>query len=89
MKDIPQFRPAFGYVLRYRRELTGMTQAQLARAIGGSEINIRTLERAASSPAMVTFMLIAEALGLDARELLGDVIGRIAYLKLARRGATT
>ena len=81
MNNIPEFRRAFGYVLRTRREMTGFTQPELAKKIGGSEINIRTLERSASSPSMVTFLLIAEALGVDPKELLGEVLARIAFLK--------
>ena len=81
MKNIPEFRKAFGYVLRHRREMAGLTQPELAEKIGGSEINIRTLERSALSPAMVTFLLIAEALEVDAREFLGEVLARIAFLK--------
>lgn len=84
MNTIPEFRRAFGYVLRHRREIRGMTQAELAGAIGGSEINIRTLERAASAPAMATFLLIAEALGLDPRELLDEVLVRMAFLREGR-----
>ena len=79
MKNIPEFRRAFGYVLRHKREMAGLTQPELAKAIGGSEINIRTLER--SAPAMVTFLLIAEALNVDPREFLGEVLARIAFLK--------
>ena len=58
-----------------------ITQAELAERIGGSEINIRTLERSASSPAMVTFLLLAEALNIDPKELLGEVLARMAFLK--------
>ena len=59
----------------------GLTQPELAESIGGSEINIRTLERGASSPAMVTFMLLAEALSMDPRDMLGEVMARIVFLR--------
>ena len=81
MKNIPEFRRAFGYVLRQRRELAGLTQPELAMRIGGSEINIRTLERSASAPSMVTFLLLAEALNADPRDMLGEVMARIAFLR--------
>lgn len=86
MNNILEFRRAFGHVLRTRREMAGLTQPELASKIGGSEINIRTLERSKSSPAMVTFLLIAEALEIDPRELLGEVLARIAFLKSAQGG---
>ncbi|SBV92874.1 hypothetical protein KL86DPRO_10435 [uncultured delta proteobacterium] len=81
MRNIPEFRRAFGYVLRQRRELAGLTQPELAVRIGGSEINIRTLERSASAPSMVTFLLLADALDVDPHDMLGDVLARIAFLR--------
>ncbi len=81
MKNIPEFREAFGYVLRRHREMAGLTQSELAVRIGGSEINIRTLERSASAPSMVTFLLLTEALGVDARDFLGEVQARIVLLR--------
>ena len=61
-----------------------MTQPELAARIEGSEINIRTLERGASGPALETFMLLAEALGMDPRDMLGEVMARIAILRVNR-----
>ena len=81
MNTIPELRRAFGDVLRHRREMAGLTQPELAERIGGSEINIRTLERGASAPAMATFMLLAEALGMDPRDMLGEVMARIAIIR--------
>ena len=81
MKNIPEFRRAFGDVLRHHREMKGLTQPELAERIEGSEINIRTLERGASAPAMVTFMLLAEALDMDPRDMLGEVMARIVFLR--------
>ena len=88
MKNIPEFRRAFGYVLRHRREMAGLSQPELAARIGGSEINIRTLERAASAPSMVTFLLLAEALGVDPREFLGEVLARVSFLRSSKQGQT-
>ncbi len=84
MKKIPEFRKAFGYVLRHRREAAGLTQPELAALIGGSEINIRTLERFASSPSMVTFLLLADALEINACELLGEVQARMTFLRSSK-----
>ena len=78
---IVQFRQAFAYVIRHRRVLAGLTQSQLAERIGGSEIGVRTWERAASSPSLETFLLLADALGMDARELLGEVQNKIVLLQ--------
>jgi len=78
---IVQFRQAFADVIRHRRALAGLTQSQLAERIGGSEIGVRTWERAASSPSLETFLLLADALGVDARELLGEIQSKLAHLQ--------
>jgi len=72
-----QFRRAFADTIRSRRVLAGLTQSQLAERIGGSEIGIRTWERAASAPSLETFLLLADALGVDAKELLKEVQDRM------------
>jgi len=76
-----QFRRSVADVIRHRRILAGLTQSQLAERIGGSEIGIRTWERAVSSPSLETFLLLADALGVDAKELLGEIQGKIAFLQ--------
>jgi len=81
MVKIVQFRHAVADVIRHRRALAGLTQSQLAERIGGSEIGVRTWERAASSPSLETFLLLALALGVDARELLGEIQGKMALLQ--------
>ena len=80
MKNI-QFRRAVAGAIRSRRAFAGLTQSQLAERIGGSEIGVRTWERAASSPSLETFLLLADALGVDARELLGEIQSRMALLQ--------
>jgi len=80
VKIIP-FRRAVADVIRHRRTLAGLTQPQLAERIGGSEIGVRTWERAASSPSLETFLLLADALGVDAKELLGEIQSKMALLQ--------
>ncbi|MCL1940222.1 MAG: helix-turn-helix domain-containing protein [Desulfovibrionaceae bacterium] len=80
MKNI-QFRRAFAYTIRSRRALAGLTQSQLAERIGGSEIGVRTWERAASAPSLETFLLLADALGVDAGELLKEIQNRMVLLQ--------
>ena len=85
MNTIPELREAFGYVLRNYRELAGFTQVGLAEKIGGAEITIRTLERGSSAPSLESFLLIAEALEKDPRDLLGEVLTRMAFLRESRK----
>lgn len=81
MVKIDQYKQAVAGVIRNRRTLAGLTQAQLAELIGGSEIGVRTWERAASGPSLETFLLLADAFGVDAKELLGDVLSRMVILQ--------
>jgi len=76
-----QFKRAVADVIRHHRVVAGLTQVQLAERIGGSEIGVRTWERAASSPSLETFLLLADALGVDAKELLGDIQNKMALLE--------
>ena len=76
-----QFRQAVAETIRHRRLLAGLTQSQLADRIGGSEIGVRTWERAASAPSLETFLRLAEALGVDAKELLAEIQSRIAFIQ--------
>jgi transcriptional regulator with XRE-family HTH domain len=80
MQKIPKLQKAFAYVLRYHREMAKLTQPQLAKKIGGSEINIRTLERGVTAPSLTTFLLIADALGIGAQQLLSEVQSRMATM---------
>ena len=81
MKIIPQFRRAVAETIRHHRELAGLTQPQLAERIGGSEIGMRTWERAASAPSLETFLLLANALDVDAVELLRKIQGKMFLLQ--------
>jgi transcriptional regulator with XRE-family HTH domain len=81
MLKIVQYRCAVADVIRHHRTLAGLTQSQLAERIGGSEIGVRTWERAASSPSLETFLLLADALGVDAKELLGEIQNKMALLQ--------
>ena len=77
----PHVKRALAGVIRHRRELAGLTQKQLAERIGGSEIGVRTWERAAGAPSLETFLLLADALSVDAVELLGEIRNRMAFLR--------
>ena len=77
----PHFRRAVANVIRQHRERAGLTQRQLAERIGGSEIGVRTWERAASAPTLETFLLLAKALDVDAVALLCEVQRRVALLQ--------
>lgn len=80
MNRIPNFNTALSQILRMRREQAGLTQALLARKIGGSESYIKTLEGGKQTPTMTVFILLAEACGVDARELLDEVLRQLTYI---------
>lgn len=74
MKQLPHFNTAFASVLRSEREHAQLTQSQLAELIEGSELTIRTLERAKQTPTMTTFLLIADALDIAPQSMLTEVL---------------
>lgn len=81
MKDSPNFDLALGQILRENRERLGLTRKKLAAMIGGSESHIKAIETRKRKPTLPVFVLIAEALGIDADKLLLEVLQRQAYLK--------
>jgi len=64
-------RSVFARQLRSLRSEKGLTQAELADGCGRSIDMISRLERAAISPSLETVEVIADALDVDASELLG------------------
>lgn len=58
-------------VMRIRNQ-RGMTQAQLAEAVGVAQPRIAEVERGDANPRLVTLAKIAHALGITLSELLED-----------------
>lgn len=56
------------------RDARGMTQAQLAEAIGVSQPRIAKIERGDANPRLITLSKIAHALGITLSELVVDSI---------------
>ncbi len=77
MKKIPSFNTAFAEVLRAHRTRMGLTQPQLAEKIEGSELTIRTLERAKQVPTMTTFLLLCEALEVEPQAMLNEILEKL------------
>lgn len=67
--------------MRERREELGLSQEQLAHRTGLSQRRIWEIERAKTSPQLVTWMRLAR--GLDAR--LGELVSRAEELAAADR----
>jgi len=80
MYQIPNFNAALAYALRARREQAGMTQMQLAVAIGGSEVAVRRLERGVQTPTVTTMILLAKALGITPEAFLSEIMRQMAFL---------
>ena len=80
MYQIPNFNVALAHTLRARREQTGMTQMQVAVAIGGSEVAVRRLERGAQTPTVTTMILLAKALDITPEAFLSEIMRQVALL---------
>jgi transcriptional regulator with XRE-family HTH domain len=71
----------YGKVLRQLREMTGRTQAEVARKIGMSPAQLARLEMDQRGLSVEDFVRIAEELGEKAGNLLPNDLGDLAYLK--------
>lgn len=78
--DLLALARSLGIVVRERREELGMSQEQLAHVTGLSQRRIWEMERARTSPQLVTWLRLAR--GLDMR--LGELLGRAEQLAEAR-----
>ena len=70
--------PTFGEILRERRSLLGLTQAELARRAGCAPITVRKMEGDALRPSVQLAELLALALNIPEAEQLG-------FVRLARQ----
>jgi transcriptional regulator with XRE-family HTH domain len=59
-------------VLVEARTAAGLTQAELAKKLGRTQTFVSNYERGERKVGVVEFVLIGRALGVDARELLGQ-----------------
>jgi len=67
----------FGEVLRELRLEQGLTQDELAERASTERSHISALERAEKGPTLATIFSLANALGIQAQELIGLVEQRI------------
>jgi transcriptional regulator with XRE-family HTH domain len=74
----------FGRNLRELRERSGLTQAQLAERAGLHPQGVVKLERGEREPAWATVVALAEALDVDCRAFLADLLESASELR--RRG---
>jgi len=80
MYQIHNFNAALAHTLRARRKQIGITQMQLAVAIGGSEVAVRRLERGVQTPTVTTMVLLAKALDITPEEFLSEIMRQVAFL---------
>ncbi|MDZ4254173.1 MAG: helix-turn-helix transcriptional regulator [Sulfuritalea sp.] len=73
MRDKKLPTAMFGEVLQELRLRQALTQDQLAERAGTERSHISALERAEKGPALATIFSLADALGISAAELIGQV----------------
>lgn len=66
-------RLSFGQAVRARRKSLGLSQEKLAERAGCDRQSINRVENAQYSPSLDRVFRLADALGTDLAELLGDV----------------
>ncbi|RNL84764.1 helix-turn-helix domain-containing protein [Halostreptopolyspora alba] len=62
-------------VIKAARKRKGLTQRELARLIGTGEMRVARWERGASAPSAKYVFRLADALGIDPRDLVADEAG--------------
>ena len=67
-------KQSIGRLIQKHREAAGMSQEQLAEAVGVSAIFISTIERGVKSPSLENFIEIVNALNITADPLLVGVL---------------
>ena len=80
MYQIRNFNAALAYSIRANRKRRGMTQMQLAVAIGGSEVAVRRLERGVQTPTVTTMVLLAQALDITPEAFLSEIMRQLVIL---------
>jgi transcriptional regulator with XRE-family HTH domain len=60
--------------IKKRREAAGLTQAQLARAMGVSEVTVQKWETGTRKPRSTRLKKLASALRCKAADLIGDLV---------------
>ena len=75
-----------GKQIQARREEIGMSQEQLAEAVGLSVKTIAFIEQGRNAPSMESFVKIANALRTSADALLADVLDYGYKVKASRFG---
>ncbi len=64
---------AFGAILRARRRALSLTQEGLAERAGLSQKHVARMERAERLPTVHAVLLVAQALGMKAADLVGEL----------------
>uniref|UniRef100_B8J3W0 Transcriptional regulator, XRE family n=2 Tax=Desulfovibrio TaxID=872 RepID=B8J3W0_DESDA len=80
MRDVSAIPAIFGPLLRTLRVEAGLSQEQLAAQCGMDRSAISLLERQKNQPSLASLVLISEALGMTAAELIGRVEADIPQL---------
>ncbi len=82
MKEIPYLPQAFSQVLREVRAEAGISQNELAARIGCARSFISFMETGVNLPGMNSLVILADALGIPADELVRRVCERLRCLEL-------
>lgn len=73
MRDVSAIPSLFGPLLRRLRTEAGLSQDQLAAMCSMDRSAISLLERQKNHPSLASLVLISEALGMTAAELIGRI----------------
>lgn len=78
MKEVAGLSAAFAYVLHKRRNALGLSQEGFAEQAGIERTYVSMLERGIHAPSLRAIVLIGQAFGLTAAELVAEVEAALA-----------
>jgi transcriptional regulator with XRE-family HTH domain len=86
MQEIPNLSFAFAQMLHEYREKSGLSQRKLAMKIGCARSYIAFLESGRHMPTLNTFMLLANAFGVDSPEFHAELKIRLSKMEEGEDG---
>ena len=85
MKQLPELPAIFGEIIAEARGKAGLSQEQVAAAIGASNVFISLLETGKRQPSLTSAILLAWCLGLSPEELVRRVVLQLGAAKVLQK----
>ena len=85
MNQLPELPAIFGEIIADARARAGLSQEEVAAAIGASNVFISLLETGKRQPSLTSAILLAWSLGLPPEELVRRVVLKLGAAKISQK----